>query len=62
MAKKPNNLHKKIEAEEDDPFARSARVSEETSNDGKFSTYEYAEKKDDRDGDLILQYRGMPGK
>lgn len=60
MAKKP--LHKQIDAEEDDPFIRAARVSEETSNDGKFSTYEVAEKKDPRDGDLILQYRGKPDK
>lgn len=62
MAKKTDNLHKQIEREEDDPFAASARVSEETSSDGKFSTYEYAKKKDARDGDLILQYRGKPSK
>ena len=62
MAKKNTSLHKQIEDEESDPFAASARVSEETSSDGKFSTYEYAPKKDARDGDLILQYRGKPGK
>ena len=63
MAKsKSENLHKKIENEEDDPFAAAARVSEETSSDGKFSTYEYTKKKDKRDGDLILQYRGKPSK
>jgi hypothetical protein len=61
MAKSKNtNLHKQIENEEDDPFAAAARVSEETSSDGKFSTYELAPKKDPRDGDLILQYRGAP--
>ena len=52
--------HKEIDRSEKDPFIRSARVSEETSSDGKFSTYEYAPKKDPRDGDLILQYRGEP--
>jgi hypothetical protein len=52
--------HKEIDRKEKDPFTRSARVSEETSSDGKFSTYELAEKKDPRDGDLILQYRGEP--
>lgn len=62
MAKKPTNLHKQIDAEEDDPFVRGARVSEETSSDGKFSTYEVAPKKDPRDGDLILQHRGEPSK
>jgi hypothetical protein len=60
MAKKPQNLHKQIDETEDDPFVKAARVSEETSSDGKFSTYEYAPKKDERDGDLILQYRGEP--
>ncbi len=44
----------------DDPFTRSARVSEETSSDGKFSEYEIAPKQDPLDGDLILQYRGEP--
>jgi hypothetical protein len=58
MAKK--NLHKQIDQEESDEFVKAARVSEETSSDGKFSTYEYAPKKDARDGDLILQYRGEP--
>jgi hypothetical protein len=52
--------HKEIDRKEKDPFTRSARVAEETSSDGKFSTYELAEKKDPRDGDLILQYRGEP--
>lgn len=37
-------------------------IQETTSSDGKFSTYEYAEKKDPRDGDLILQHRGEPKK
>jgi hypothetical protein len=54
------NRQKEIEQKVDDPFERAARVQEETSNDGKFSTYEYAPKKDPRDGDLILQYRGAP--
>lgn len=43
-----------------DPFESAARVQEETSNDGRFSTYEVARKKDPRDGDLILQHRGAP--
>lgn len=43
-----------------EPLTRAARVSEETSSDGKFSTYELAPKKDPRDGDLHLQYRGEP--
>lgn len=51
---------KKIEKQESDPFVKAARVSEETSSDGKFSTYEVAPKNDPRDGDLILQYRGEP--
>jgi hypothetical protein len=59
---KNKNLHKQIDETEDDEFVKSARVSEETSSDGKFSTYEIAPKKDARDGDLILQYRGKPGK
>lgn len=53
---------KKLDQSEEDPFARHARVQVETSNDGKFSTYEYTKKKDPRDGDLILQYRGEPKK
>jgi hypothetical protein len=57
---KAKNKHKEIDAQESDPSTRSARVAEETSNDGKFSTYEYAPKKDPRDGDLILQWRGEP--
>ncbi len=55
-----SNKHKEIDKKEDDPFVRSARVTEETSSDGRFSTYELAPKKDPRDGDLILQYRGEP--
>lgn len=53
---------KDIEKRFDDPFERNAHVQEETSSDGKFSSYEYAPKKDPRDGDLILQYRGAPKK
>lgn len=53
MSKTAKNKQKEIEAEESDPFAQSARVSEETSSDGKHSTYERA-------NDLILQYRGEP--
>lgn len=60
MAKE--NLHKRIDREESDPFARSARVQEETSNDGKFSTYERVPGRFPEDGDLILQYRGAPKK
>lgn len=62
-AKKPSrkaaaaNLHKQIDAETDDPFERSARVSEETSSDGKFSEYE---RQKVPGGELILQYRGAP--
>ena len=52
--------HKEIDRKEKDPLTRAARVSEETSSDGKFSTYELAPKKDPRDGDLTLQYRGEP--
>jgi hypothetical protein len=61
MARK-DSKQKEIESKEDDPFAAHARVQEETSSDGKFSTYERAPKKDARDGDLILQYRGAPEK
>lgn len=57
-----NNRHKELDEKVDDPFVRAARVSEETSSDGRFSTYEVAPKKDPRDGDLILQYRGVPKK
>jgi hypothetical protein len=56
------NKHKEIDRTEDDPFERAARVQTETSNDGKFSSYELTPKKDDRDGDLIQQYRGAPKK
>lgn len=52
--------HKQIDKQEKDPFVRGSRVSEETSSDGKFSSYEVAPKKDPRDGDLILQWRGAP--
>ena len=51
---------KTIEKSDEDVFQKRARVQQETSNDGKFSTYEVAPKKDPRDGDLILQYRGEP--
>lgn len=61
MAKKANK-QKEIESAYDDPFERAAHVQEETSSDGKFSVYERAPKKDPRDGDLILQYRGSPSK
>jgi hypothetical protein len=56
----PKNLHKQIEEDTDNAFERSARVSEETSSDGKFSVYELTPKKDPKDGDLHLQYRGAP--
>jgi hypothetical protein len=58
--KKASNLHKEIDEKVDDVFQRHARVQEETSSDGRFSTYEIAEKTDPRAGDLILQYRGAP--
>ncbi len=58
--RQPANRQKEIERQEDDPFARRARVQEETSSDGKFSTYEIAPKTDPLAGDLILQYRGAP--
>lgn len=54
------NRHKEIDEKVDDPFERGRRVQEETSNDGKFSIYEVAPKKDPLAGDLILQYRGEP--
>lgn len=53
------NRHKEIDETVDDEVKRPV-VLEETSSDGKFSTYEYAPKKDPRDGDLIQQYRGVP--
>ena len=59
MAKKANR-QKEIEQSVDDRFERAARVQEETSSDGRFSTYEVAPKKDPLDGDLILQFRGAP--
>lgn len=55
-----DNRHKELDRSVEDPSERAARVSEETSSDGKFSVYEVAPKKDPRDGDLILQYRGVP--
>jgi hypothetical protein len=54
------NRHKEIDKQEADPSTRAARVSEETSSNGRFSIYEVAPKKDPRDGDLTLQYRGTP--
>jgi hypothetical protein len=54
------NRHKEIDQRVEDDSTRAARVWEETSSDGRFSTYELAPKKDPRDGDLILQYRGVP--
>jgi hypothetical protein len=61
--KAPANKQKEIESRDhDNPFEKNAEVQEETSSDGKFSEYEYAPKKDARDGDLILQYRGAPRK
>jgi hypothetical protein len=59
-ASRKAGLHKEIDETTTDPFERAARVQTETSNDGRFSTYEVAPKKDPRDGDLILQYRGAP--
>jgi hypothetical protein len=62
-AKKATAKQKEIESQDhDNPFEKNAAVQEQTSNDGKFSEYEYAPKKDPRDGDLILQYRGAPKK
>ena len=52
--------HKQIEEQTDDPFERAARVQEETSSDGKFSTYERVPGRFPEDGDLILQWRGAP--
>jgi hypothetical protein len=61
--KAPANKQREIESRDhDNPFEKNAEVQEETSNDGKFSEYQYAPKKDPRDGDLILQYRGAPRK
>ena len=51
---------KQIEKSNEDVFEKRARVQQETSNDGKFATWEIAPKKDKRDGDLHLQYRGEP--
>jgi hypothetical protein len=62
MAKKKAtaNRQKEIEASFDDPFERAAHVQEETSNDGKFSTYERVSTPNPEDADLILQWRGAP--
>ena len=54
------NRHKQLDQKVEDDTERAARVWTETSSDGRFSTYELAPKKDPRDGDLILQYRGEP--
>lgn len=54
--------HKTIEKQESDPFQRAARVQEETSNDGKFSTYERVPGRFPEDSDVIVQYRGEPKK
>lgn len=64
MAKKKaqQTRQEEIEASDADVFEKHARVQTETSNDGKFSRYEYAPKNDPRDGDLILQYRDVPKK
>jgi hypothetical protein len=59
-AKAQEPKQKEIESSTDDPFEAHARVQEETSSDGKFSTYELAPKKDPLAGDLILQHRGEP--
>jgi hypothetical protein len=62
-AKQAQNKQREIESKDhDNPFEKNAEVQEETSNDGKFSEYELAPKKDPRDGDLHLQYRGAPRK
>lgn len=58
-ASQPRNKHKEIDANVDDQLKRP-EVLEQTSSDGKFSTYELAPKKDPLAGDLILQYRGEP--
>lgn len=46
-----------IEAKVEDPFERAALVQEQTSNDGRFSTYERVKVPG---GELILQHRGAP--
>jgi hypothetical protein len=53
------NAHKEIDSKVDDQVKRPV-VLQETSSDGKFSTYEVAPKTDPLAGDLILQYRGAP--
>jgi hypothetical protein len=60
MAKSKNN-ESKIDGGVRD-FTEVAKEIERTSSDGRFSRYEYAPKKDPRDGDLILQQRGEPDK
>jgi hypothetical protein len=54
------NRHKELDKKVEDGTERAALVWEQTSSDGRFSTYELAPKKDPRDGDLTLQYRGEP--
>jgi hypothetical protein len=54
------NVHKHLDESVQDPAERRALVQQQTSNDGRFSTYEVTPKNDPRDGDLILQYRGAP--
>lgn len=60
MSKKSTSKPKPAPAPRD--YTEVARELEETSNDGRFSTYEVTEKKDPRDGDLIVQHRGKPEK
>ena len=59
MAKKSKGIPKPAPRND---FEEVAREQEQTSNDGKFSTYEVTEKADPRDGDLIIQHRGKPSK
>jgi hypothetical protein len=59
-SKKKANRHQEIDRTVDDPAERAARVQEETSNDGRFSTYERVPGRFPEDGDLIVQYRGAP--
>lgn len=58
MAKKSSPVEKPAPRD----YTEVARELEETSNDGKFSTYEVTKKNDPRDGDLIIQHRGKPSK
>lgn len=59
MAKKSKTVEKPAPRGD---MTEVAREIEETSSDGKFSTYEVTEKADPRDGDLIIQHRGKPSK